>query len=144
VTAVNFSSNVAHLASSMTVLRLSLHVLAATIWVGGQFVLGGLMPTVRELGEGATRTIAKAFGRLSWPAFWILVATGFWNYATMTSSQTSSWRFVFSVKMLFVIISGLGAFLHTRATSASRRGMFAGISALGSIVALVLGVALAG
>ena len=141
---MNASVNVAHLASSMTVLRLSLHVLAATIWVGGQLVLGGLMPTVRELGEGAPRTIAKAFGRLSWPAFWVLIATGFWNFAAMTGSQSSSWRFVFSVKMLFVIVSGLGAFLHTHATGAARRGMFAGLSALGSIVALVLGVALGG
>jgi len=141
---VNSSLNIAHLASSMTVLRLSLHVLAATIWVGGQLVLGALVPTVRQLGEGAARTVAKAFGRLSWPAFWILIATGFWNYAAMTSSQTSSWRLAFSIKMLFVIISGLGAFMHTRATSAARRGMYAGLSALGSIVALALGVALAG
>lgn len=142
---MNFEpAGVAHLANAMTILRLSLHVLAATIWVGGQLVLGGLMPAVRELGDGAPQKIARAFGRLSWPAFWVLIATGFWNYAAMSGSQSSAWRVAFSVKILFVVVAGLGAFLHTRATTASRRGMFAGISALGSIVALVLGVGLGG
>ena len=32
--------------------RLILHVLAATIWVGGQFTVAGLLPTVRTLGRG--------------------------------------------------------------------------------------------
>ena len=128
----------------MTVLRLSLHVLAATIWVGGQLVLAGLMPTMRTLGEEAPRSVAKAFGRLSWPAFWVLIATGFWNYAAMNGTQSSGWRFAFSVKILFVVIAGLGAFLHTRASTPARRGLFAGLSALASIVALVLGVALGG
>ena len=61
-------------------LRLTLHVLAATVWVGGQFVMAGLLPTVRGLGDSAPRKVAKAFGRLSWPAFWLLIATGVWNY----------------------------------------------------------------
>ena len=138
------STHVAHLASALTVLRLSLHVLAATLWVGGQLVLGGLMPTVRGLGPDAPTTIAKAFGRLSWPAFWLLIVTGFWNYAAIGGAQSSGWRLAFSVKMLFVVVAGIGAFLHTRADTAAKRGMYAGLSALASIIALVLGVALAG
>ncbi|OYV64605.1 MAG: hypothetical protein B7X07_05920 [Actinobacteria bacterium 21-64-8] len=138
------TTHVDQLANAATVLRLSLHVLAAAFWVGGQFVLGGLMPTIRGLGEDASRTIAKAFGRLSWPAFWVLIATGVWNYAAMGGTQSSSWRLAFSVKMVFVFVAGLAAFMHTRAKVASQRGMYAGLSALASVVALVLGVALAG
>ena len=32
-------------------LRLSLHLLAATVWVGGQLVLGALAPTLRAAGH---------------------------------------------------------------------------------------------
>lgn len=142
---MNFATtHVDQLANAATTLRLSLHVLAATFWVGGQFVLGGLMPTIRGLGEDASRTVAKAFGRLSWPAFWVLLATGFWNYAAIGGSQSSAWRLAFSVKMVFVGVAGLAAFMHTRAKLASQRGMYAGLSALASVVALALGVALAG
>ena len=133
------------LADSVTIVRLSLHVAAAAVWVGGQFVLAGLVPTIRGFGEDAPRAVARAFGRLSWPAFWLLVITGFWNYAAISaSSATSSWNVIFAVKMVCVVVSGVGAYLHTKATNARARGMWAGIGALGSIAALVLGVAIAG
>ena len=59
--------------------RLILHVLAATVWVGGQFTVAGLLPTIRTLGEEAPKKVARAFGRLLWPAYGVLVVTGFWN-----------------------------------------------------------------
>ncbi len=133
------------LATTLSIVRLSLHVLAATIWVGGQFVILGLLPTVREFGEGAPRKIAQAFGRLSWPAFWLLVATGVWNYLAINHSDaSSSWNAVFGIKMLCVLVAGVGTFMHTKATSPKSRGIYAGVGALASIAALVLGVAIAG
>lgn len=132
------------LADPTTIVRLSLHVLAASVWVGGQLVLGGLIPTVRTFGEDAPRRVAQVFGRLSWPAFWVLIATGLWNYAADATGASSTWQLVATIKILVVVIAGLGAFLHTRATSAAARGAWAGLSALFSIAALVLGVALAG
>ena len=48
----------------MDAFRLFLHVLAASIWVGGQFVLLGLLPTVRRFGEDAPRLAGIAFNRL--------------------------------------------------------------------------------
>jgi len=133
------------LAGGVTILRLTLHVLAACVWVGGQLVVAGLLPTVRGMGDSAPRQIASAFGRLSWPAFWLLIVTGVWNYLAVDHAHaTGAWNAVFGVKMVLVVAAGLGAFLHTRATSPKSRGMFAGIGALASIGALVLGVALAG
>ena len=133
------------LADSLTIVRLSLHVAAAAVWVGGQFVLAGLVPTIRGFGDDAPRAVARAFGRLSWPAFWLLVLTGFWNYAAMdASTATGSWNVVFAIKMVCVVVSGVGAYLHTKATNPRARGMWAGIGALGSVLALVLGVAIAG
>ncbi len=133
------------LASPSTLIRLSLHVLAACVWVGGQIVLAGLVPTLRTLGDEAPRKVAQAFGRLSWPAYWLLIITGFWNYvAVHGSSQSSSWNAAFGIKMLMVVVAGLGAFLHTRATTAASRGVFAGIGTLATLAAMVLGVLLAG
>jgi putative copper export protein len=127
------------------VLRLTLHVLAATIWVGGQFVVGYLMPTVRSFGGDATVKVARAFGRLSWPAFWVLVFTGCWNWSAVHGTVASSaWNTAFALKMLAVLAAGLSSYAHTKTSSARARGVTAGMGLLFSVVALVLGVALAG
>lgn len=133
------------LADTLTLVRLTLHVLAASVWVGGQLVLGGLLPTVRGLGPDAPRTIARAFGRLSWPAYWLLIITGIWNFNSLDHGiATHSWTLTFDVKMFAVVLAGLGTYLHTKAKTSKARGIYAGIGTLASIVALVLGVALAG
>ncbi len=132
------------LAGWLTVTRLSLHVLAASIWVGGTLVLAGLVPTVREF-DGATVKVARAFAKMSWPAYWVLIATGIWNYlAVAHGTIAADWMIVFSVKIVAVAAAGYLGYRHTRARSASARGAYAGISALASVLALVLGVALAG
>lgn len=135
-----------HLASGMDVLRISLHVLAASVWVGGQIVLAGLVPVLREAGDGVPQKAARAFARLSWPAFVLAVVTGFWNYAVLANHHKLpySWQMVFGAKFLLVLAAGAGAYLHSKAQTASRRGATAGIGLLASLIAMVLGVALAG
>ncbi|NBV26561.1 MAG: hypothetical protein EBR99_04540 [Actinobacteria bacterium] len=63
----------AHLASGMDILRTSLHILGVAVWVGGQIVLAGLVPVLRDAGEGVPQKAARAFARLSWPAFVLVV-----------------------------------------------------------------------
>jgi putative copper export protein len=138
------TADVARLADAETIVRLSLHVLAACVWVGGQIVLAGLIPTVRHLGEGATQKVARAFARLSWPAFWVLVATGVWNYVAMGRHASGAWNAAFGVKIVVVLLAGAATRLHTTASNAASRGLWASLSAFASIAALVLGVALAG
>jgi putative copper export protein len=133
------------LASASTVVRLSLHILAACVWLGGQIVVAGLLPTIRSLGEEAPRKVAQAFGRLSWPAFWLLILTGFWNYAAVHgSSQSSSWNAAFGAKMVMVVAAGVGIFLHTRAKTPKARGIYAGIGTLATLIAMVLGILITG
>ena len=138
-------ANQPHLANALAITRLTLHVLAATVWVGGQLVLAGLLSTVRGLGADAPRRVAVAFGRLSWPAYWVLVATGVWNYLALDHGAASTaWNVAFVVKMACVALAGIGSYLHTKASTPRARGLYAGLGTLGSILALVLGVALAG
>jgi len=113
--------------------------------VGGQVVLAGLVGTVRGIAADGPRTVARAFARLSWPAYAVLVATGIWNIsATHPSTQSGAWRVVLSVKIAVVALAGLAAFVHGRA--ASRRGLaiWGSLSGVTALAALVLGVLLAG
>ena len=86
-----------------TAIRLSLHVLAATVWVGGQFTLAGLVPTARGLGEGAPKALARAFGRIQWPAYGVLVVTGLWNVSAVHAGQPQAWQAVLGVKIVVVV-----------------------------------------
>lgn len=57
---------------------LYIHVVAATVWVGGLIVMAGIVPAVREVTDDRTvlRALAQRFGVLSWSALGILVITG--------------------------------------------------------------------
>jgi putative copper export protein len=134
----------AQLSGATDGIRLSIHVLAATIWVGGQFTVAGLLPTVRKLGSEAPRQIANAFSRLMWPAYAVLLITGVWNVSATHKGQPTSWQVVLGVKIGVVVLSGVSAWLHAR--SKTRRGLavWGSLSGLSASAALVLGVFLAG
>jgi putative copper export protein len=133
------------LASGLDTLRLTLHVLAATIWVGGQIVMAGLVGPSRRLGAEVPKELARAFARLAWPAYAVLVITGFWNISTFTwSEQSTAWKTVLIVKIVVVALAGLGAFLHQRATSKAQLALWGSVAGTASIAALVMGILLAG
>jgi putative copper export protein len=121
-----------------------LHVLAATIWVGGQVTMAGLVPAARGLGEGAAKTLARAFGRVQWPAYAVLVVTGFWNISAVHAGQPSAWQAVLGVKIVVVAVAGLSAYLHTRSTTRRGLAVWGAAAGLSSVAALVMGVFLAG
>jgi|SRR4051794_18557397 len=130
------------LASFSDAVRLSLHVLAATIWVGGQITLAALVPVLRRTPEAA-RDAARQFNRIAWPAFGVLVLTGFWNIAA-EDDPSSAWQGVLGVKMVVVVLSGVAAFLHMRAKSRRAIAAWGATTGLSAIAAVVLGVVLAG
>lgn len=137
------SDVIAGLAPALTTVRLSIHVLAATIWVGGQFTVAGLLPTVRKLGEDAPRKVARAFARLQWPAFALLVLTGIWNVSEEHHASTA-WSTVLGAKIAIVAVAGIAAVAHTRSKTKAGLALYGALTALASVVALVLGVLLAG
>ena len=133
------------LAPSLVGVRLILHVLAATIWVGGQLTVAGLLPTIRGLGSDASKSVAKAFGRLLWPAYAVLILTGFWNVsADSVKDAPSAWKTVLFVKIAVVVVAGVGVFLHQRSTSKLGLAVWGSVGALASVAALCLGIFLAG
>jgi putative copper export protein len=138
-------SDVPQLSDSIGGIRLILHVTAAAVWVGGQFTVAGLLPTIRGLGEDAPKMVARAFGRLLWPAYALLVVTGFWNIAALTVKDASSaWKAVLIVKIVVVAVAGVAVFLHQRSTSKVGLAVWGSIGGVASVAALCLGVFLAG
>lgn len=134
----------AQLAPAVEGVRLSLHVLAATIWVGGQLTLAGVLPAVRKLGADAPRRIARAFARLSWPAYGVVVATGIWNVAATGRDQSTAWQALVGAKIAVVAVAGLAAWWHGRVKSRAWLGVWGGVTGVASVAALVMGVFLAG
>lgn len=125
--------------------RLILHVLAAAVWVGGQFTVAGLLPTIRSFGEDAPKRVGAALGRLLWPAYAVLVLTGFWNIGALSTDHASTaWRTVLVVKIVVVALAGVAVFLHQRASSRRAIAVWGAIGAVASVAALCLGVFLAG
>ena len=127
-------------------IRLFLHVLAATVWVGGQIVLAALVPAVRRTGGSeSTRAVARRFQLVAWPAFAVLVATGFWNLAAVhVGDQSGAYKSTLVVKLVLVVVSGAGALGHI--LLARKRpalgGALAGLALLAALGATFLGVLL--
>ena len=124
------------------VARVFLHVLAATIWVGGQLTLAGLVPGLRALSPDAPRAVARRFNRIAWPAFGVLVATGIWNVLVLEPDWDSDYGRTVMVKVLVVTASGVTALLHTQARSKAALAVFGALSGLTALGALLLGIQL--
>jgi putative copper export protein len=133
------------LATASTIVRLSLHVLAATFWVGGQFTLAGVVPTLRQGGSVVVAAAARRFAQMAWPAYVVLLGTGVWNVVVVDpSKQSVAWRVVLTVKIVIVVLSGFSAWMHQRSKTTQSLAFWGAMSGLTATTALVLGVALAG
>jgi putative copper export protein len=131
--------------SGLDAFRLTLHVLAASVWVGGQIVIMGLVGPARTLGREAPKLLAAAFARLAWPAYAVLVITGFWNITTFQwADQTNAWKAVLMAKIVVVALAGLGVLLHGKANSKAAIAVWGSVAGLASVAALAMGILLAG
>ncbi len=148
--------------------RIFLHILAATIWVGGQLTLGVVISVLRpapddpnpEIARARIRAVAQRFQIAAWSAYAVLLATGVWNLlAERVGDQSGDWVATLFVKLVFVAGSGLAAAVHIfvaaprvrAATTAEARrraaafsGACEGVSVLCAVAALFLGVVLGG
>ncbi len=131
------------LAVNWDTVRLFLHVLAATVWVGGQIVLAALVPVLRAHGTAVPRAAARRFNQVAWPAFAVLVVTGIWNVAAV-GPMSSRYRTTLAVKLVVVAISGISAALHARSRSPRGLAIFGALTGLSALAALFLGILLAG
>jgi putative copper export protein len=127
------------LSPTLDTVRLFLHVLAASVWVGGQLVLGGIVPSVRASAPEALRPMARAFGRLAWPAFAVLVLTGVWGLVEIdVASTTTDYQVTLFLKILLALASGAAAVVHQVGRSRAALAVGGAVGLLGSLGALFL------
>jgi putative copper export protein len=127
---------------STDVLRIGFHILAASVWVGGQIVLAGIVPALRDLGPDATRTVAQRFNVVAWSAYVLLLFTGIWNVLEVIDTDQDLHPLL-EIKLLLFVLSGVGAFVHMRAHGNKVLLAVGGaMSSLFAVAALFVGVAL--
>jgi len=129
---------------TLDTLRVFLHVLSVSVWVGGQIVMASLMPVLRSSENTEFRkAIPQAFQKVAWPAFAIAVVTGIWNiFEVDMGNTTTAYSMVFGIKFLLVLVSGAAAFVHAKATKPSIKGMTGGLGLVAALAAMILGFAL--
>ncbi len=134
-----------------------IHVLAACVWIGGQITLGMIVPMLRNTQE-LMHAVARRFQNLAWGAFGILILSGIINVheagISWTKLNATPQARTLSLKLVFVLISGLAAALHaywvtprmrnaSRAKRAAAVGTLGGLSLLAAMAAALFGVAIA-
>jgi uncharacterized membrane protein len=129
---------------NLDVIRLTLHVLAATIWVGGQIVLATLTGPLRRVDPAALAPVARAYAWVAWPAFAVLVLTGGWMLADMSQAGEAgeALQATLTTKLLLVALSGIGAALHTFVKTPALKGIWAAVGLVSALGSVLLGVSI--
>ena len=133
-----------------------LHVIAASIWIGGQVTVAAVIPTLRQH-PALVRTVGQKYQMVAWPAYLVLVVTGIVNVgnAGLQWSQLleSTVGRTLVVKLGFVGLSGMAAAVHAflqaprRSAQATSRPLASALlgstSLLAAVLAALYGVAIA-
>ena len=128
------------LSPNLDTLRLFVHVLAASVWVGGQIALAGVVPGVRRVSPEATRAIARGFARVAWPAFAVVVLTGFWNLAEVDVSNTSTeYQITLFLKIALAMVSGAAAVVHQVGRSRAALAIGGAVGLVAALAAMFCG-----
>ena len=127
----------------MDTLRIFLHVLGAAVWVGGQVVMGGLVGPARRHDAAVPRVLAKGFGRVAWPAYFLTVLTGMWSLIDFRfAEQSAENQITLFVKIFLAVLAGMFAVVHMIGKTRRAIAIGGALGLLCSLGALFLGVLL--
>lgn len=133
------------LAPDLDTVRIFLHVLGASVWVGGQIVLLGLLPVLRGAGGTVAKDAARAWNKVAWGAFALLIVTGIWNlFEVSFGDRPTSYQVTVFVKLLVVAVAGAAAAVHSLTPSRKVLAISGAVGGLASLTAVFLGVLLRG
>ena len=126
---------------NLDTIRIFIHVLAVTVWVGGQIVMMAILPVLKEAGvDGLPAKVAQGFANVAFPALAVAIFSGIWNIISIDmANATMVWNIIFGIKFLLVILSGFGAVKHKNATDPKQKGLFGAIGFGAAILAMFLG-----
>lgn len=129
---------------SIDSLRTFLHLIGVAVWLGGQFVLAGMVPSIRRITPEALPTMAKAFAKMAWPAMCLMVVTGSWSLVSVESvDRTTEWTITVALKLLIVGVALAATLVHSTGRSKIALALGGALALAASTVAMYLGVLLA-
>ena len=120
-------------------IRIFVHILAASIWVGGQFVLANVVSGLRRDHRDALPVVARAFARIAWPAFALTVVTGVWSLLSLEALDSSA-QIALALKIVAVAVSGSAAAAHSLSSSRLVKGLGGALGSIAAVIALLLAV----
>ena len=124
-------------------IRLFLHVLAASVWVGGQIVWGGLVPKLRQVAPESLKVAANAFARIAWPAFAVVVVTGMWNILDITVGDMSTeYQVSMFVHVLLALAAAMFVVIHSVGQTKLALALGGALGLLTSLGAMFIGILL--
>lgn len=131
------------LTPNLDTFRLFIHVLAASIWVGGQITLAGIVPALRRRHPESTKTVARAFGRVAWASYVLALATGVWNLIEVDIAD-ADWTYTISVivHVSLAFAAGVSAVAHTVGRSKLALALGGALGLLFSLGSLFVGILL--
>lgn len=125
-------------------LRIFLHLVAVAVWIGGQIVLAGIVPTLRVAAPEVLQKVAQAFARIAWPAMIMIVFTGAWGLSTVDAADSGTkYMTTFAVKMLLVFVAVAATVIHSQGSSKAAKAIGGALGLLGSLLAAYAGILLA-
>ncbi|HSF84659.1 MAG TPA: hypothetical protein VLG28_03235 [Acidimicrobiia bacterium] len=120
------------------------HLIGASVWVGGLITVGALVPALRSAGADRSQlqAMARQFGRVSWIAMTVAVLTGVMQVSRLAYEWSD--EPIMRKVGLVVLAIGLAAAhqLTARRSSAAVRGALQGVILLLSLGILAAAVAL--
>lgn len=131
------------LSPTIDTVRLFIHVLAASIWVGGQIALAGIVPALRKSHPESTKTVARAFGKVAWFSYVIVVISGIWSLVEVDVSN-ADWSYTTTVMIHVFAAAAAGAAAAVHAIGRTRIAIALGgaLGLIASLFALFIGLLL--
>lgn len=120
-------------------IRIFVHILSASIWVGGQFVLANVVSGLRRDHRDALPVVARAFARIAWPAFALTVVTGVWSLLSLEALDSSA-QIALALKIVAVAVSGSAAAAHSLSSSRLVKGLGGALGSIAAVIAMLLAV----
>ena len=103
------------------------HLVGAAVWLGGTITVGALVPALRKAGveRPQLQAMARQFGRVSWVAMALSVASGAW-LVNRTGRDWGDLNLKLGLVVLAIVLAGIHQ-VTARKLSAAQRGMIQGL-----------------
>lgn len=125
-------------------LRTMLHLIAVAVWVGGQIVLAGVVPALRQSSPSVLPIIARSFARIAWPAMVLIIFTGVWGLSDINAPERSTdYLATFGIKMILVGAAVVATIIHSAGQTKLAKALGGAVGLVASVVAMYLGTLMA-